>query len=78
MSSGIFDRFGGRKNFNTYLALILVTLFATGLLVVMAASGEAGEIPVVGFFGAYAGAVSAVLGVGNFSIAHEDRGRGGN
>lgn len=51
-----------RKQRNIYLALLLCVVYAAALFV----DGDPAS------FVAFAGAVTGILGVGNFSIAYED------
>lgn len=54
----LYEWFGGRKQFNTYLGVFLLVGYAVW------------QTP---DFLAFAGAIGAVLGFGSFTVAYEDR-----
>lgn len=55
---GVYGWFGGRKQFNTYLALAICLAYA------WSATPD---------FLAFAGVVGGILGLGSFAVAYEDR-----
>lgn len=59
--STLYAFLGGRKQANTYLALVICLIYA-------AISGPD--------FLTFAGVVGGILGVGSFAVAWEDRGKG--
>lgn len=56
--SRLYGFFGGRKQFNTYLALVICLVYAV-------ADGPD--------FLVFSGVVGGILGLGSFAVAYEDR-----
>ena len=57
----IYQFLGGRKQANTYLALIICLIYA---------------VPSEPDFLTFAGVVAGILGIGSFAVAWEDRSKG--